>query len=157
MNASAATVQVLTASAATVQTLSASAVSVSGAVSAGSLVVAGSANVSGRLTLGGYMVSPYALITVAGSTQGSAASLTARINLIATAVAGGPEGAILPVPVTGQDVYVINAANTAVDIYPATGAAIWGGSTNAAISVTASTIAHFMAVSSIQWYVKRGN
>jgi hypothetical protein len=148
-NVSAATIQVLVASAASVQAMNAV------VATAGTLTVTGTAHVSSLNPT--RLLNGFAVITAAGSTQTSAASLTARLNHITTAVAGGPQGVILPTAATGLSVIVINAANTALNVYPATGGAIWGGSTNAAIAVTASTMARFEATSGLQWYVLRGN
>jgi hypothetical protein len=93
-------------------------------------------------------------LTAAGTTQSGALALTKDINEF-TSVAAGAGGA-LPTAVAGMEVTVINFGANTLLIYPVNGgsAKINALTANTAISVPASSVMNFYAVSSTQWYSK---
>lgn len=83
---------------------------------------------------------PSALLTATGSTQGTALALAGNYAVFGTVAAS--TGAILP-PSSGQFI-VINGGASPLSIYPPLGAAINGGTANAAFSVTNGKSALFI-------------
>lgn len=99
---------------------------------------------------GGYYLSSVATVAATGSTQGDAAALTAEINKITASDA--TKGVVLPTAVAGMKIIVVNTVAAILKVYGATGAAINGGSANAALSQAASTAAMYVAYDSTNWY-----
>jgi hypothetical protein len=89
-------------------------------------------------------------ITAAGSTQGTATSLTRPINVVSTVSAS--TGVILPTVPAGARVIVMNTSGTALNVYPPSGAIINSAATNAAYSQPAGARLEFISVSATQWY-----
>jgi hypothetical protein len=89
-------------------------------------------------------------ITAAGTTQGTATQLTAAVNFIGTTAAG--TGVILYSAATlGDTQYVYNGGANNLLVYPPSGAAINGGTTNAAITVTPNTSVICQCGSATAW------
>lgn len=94
---------------------------------------------------------PVVAVAAAGSAQGDAAALTAN-SLNNVSGADGTKGVILPTAVAGMKVRVYSSvATNGLKIYPATGAAINGGSANAAITIEGKTVAYFVAIDATTW------
>lgn len=92
-----------------------------------------------------------AAVTAAGSTQGDAAQLYHGFNVVTGA--DGTKGVILPTAVPGMIVYVKGVTSGVLKIYGKTGAAINGGSANAALSLTTGLMPTILIASSTtQWY-----
>jgi hypothetical protein len=89
-------------------------------------------------------------ISAAGTVQGNATALTRAINVVSTVSAG--QGVVLPTAVAGMRVTVMNTSATAMNTYPASGAAINSLATNAAFSHAAGARLDFVATSATQWY-----
>jgi hypothetical protein len=79
-------------------------------------------------------------LVATGSTQGTALTLPAKYNVLATVAAS--TGVILAVERT--DVYVRNAGASTLNVYPHTGGTIDAGAVNAAVTITAGTTARYV-------------
>ena len=101
-------------------------------------------------SLSGETFSVGTAITAGTNAQGQGA-LTNDINVITTASAS-PSGVTLPTATTGRRIIIINRGANAINVYPATGAAIDGLSANAAIDIQANATMTFNASSTTQWY-----
>ena len=91
-----------------------------------------------------------AAVSAAGSTQGTATALTTMINNVTTVAAS--TGVVLPTAVAGYMVIVRNGGANALNVYPATGAAINAGAANAAHSLPVGAMIQYVATSTTQWY-----
>jgi hypothetical protein len=110
-----------------------------------------SVNIKQSLTLEGQTgFSISAAVTAAGSTQGTATALTKTINNVTTVAAS--TGVVLPTAVAGYIVIVRNGGANALNVYPATGAAINAGAANAAHSLPVGAMIQYVATSTTQWY-----
>ena len=91
-------------------------------------------------------------ISAAGTTQGTATTLNTDYNVVSTVASGS--GVVLPTAASpfGRAVTVVNRGANALLVYPATGAAIDGAATNAAISVPVNSEIQFVSSSATQWY-----
>lgn len=92
-------------------------------------------------------------ITAAGSTQGTATVLPARMAYNVTTVAAST-GVLLPASVSGAEVAVANNGANALLIYPATGEKINALSTNAGFSAATGTVTILYCFTAGQWYTK---
>lgn len=89
-------------------------------------------------------------VAASGSSQATATALTYRNNNVTAA--DGTKGVILPTAAAGMIVVVYNSvATNGLPVYPATGAAINGGSANAAVTIEGKTLAIFVATSTTNW------
>jgi len=89
---------------------------------------------------------PYASIAATGSTQATAAALTAGFTLVSGGAAA--TGVILPSTTTlgnGAICAVYNFNATAINVYPATGEAVNNLSSNTAVSLPTTTSSIFIA------------
>ena len=110
-----------------------------------------SVNIKQSLTLEGQTgFSISAAVTAAGSTQGTATALTKTINNVTTVAAS--TGVVLPTAVAGYMVIVRNGGANALNVYPATGAAINAGAANSAHSLPVGAMIQYVATSTTQWY-----
>ena len=94
-------------------------------------------------------------LAAAGSTQGTAAAVTASI-VIATG-ADGTKGVVLPAGQVGDEIWIFNNAGSTLKVYPPSGAAIAVpgtglGSANAAFSHLTFKTVQYKCVSSAQWF-----
>lgn len=132
------------------------ALTVAGNITGANLNTAGSVTASGNvnganLTASSYYVRSIATgIIAAGSTQGTATALTKEINVIGTVVSG--QGVVLPTAVAGMVLIVNNTSVNAVNVFPATGAAINSLSSNSAYVHPSGASLQYYATSSTQWY-----
>jgi hypothetical protein len=90
-------------------------------------------------------------ITAAGSTQGTATTLTRPINVVNT-VSSGANGIILPTVPAGARILIVNTSANALNVYPPSGAVVNSGATNAAYSQPASARLEYISTSTTQWY-----
>lgn len=90
-------------------------------------------------------------VTAAGGNQSAAAELTYPVNNVTNN--NGSLCTRLPaIRTPGQICYVYSAlASDGLPIYPASGAAINGGSANAAVTIEGKTLAIFVATSETNW------
>ena len=91
-----------------------------------------------------------AAVSAAGSNQAGATALTTMINNVTTVAAS--TGVVLPTAVAGYIVIVRNGGANALNVYPATGAAINAGAANAAHSLPIGAMIQYVATSATQWY-----
>ena len=91
-----------------------------------------------------------AAVSAAGSTQGTATALTTMINNVTTVAAS--TGVVLPTAAAGYIVIVRNGGANALNVYPATGAAINAGAANASHSLPVGAMIQYVATSTTQWY-----
>lgn len=89
-------------------------------------------------------------ISAAGSTQGTATSITADINVVTTTAAS--TGVVLPTPTAGRSMTVINRGANALAVYPASGGTIDGLAANAAFTLPVNGSMTFSASTTTQWY-----
>jgi len=89
-------------------------------------------------------------IAAAGTTQGTATSLTAAVNFLSTVASGA--GVVLSASATGGDSQLIfNGGSNAVKVYPPSGAKINGLATDAPALLAINTACEFWCGSSTQW------
>lgn len=100
--------------------------------------------------LAGETFSTSAAVTAGTNAQGQGA-LTSDYNVITTAAAN-PSGVTLPTATTGRRIVVVNKGANAINVYPATGAAIDALAANASIQIPVAGVMIFNASSSTQWY-----
>lgn len=89
-------------------------------------------------------------LTAAGTNQATALALTSDYNVLTTVASG--TGAVLATAAAGKSTFVVNRGANALLLYPATGAAIDGGSANAAITVPVNGIVEVIGISTTAWY-----
>lgn len=75
-------------------------------------------------------------LAAAGSTQATATALGADVNKFTS---GGGNGCILPTMNGGDNIVVINATGSAINLYPPVGATINALSANTAYSIASAT------------------
>lgn len=100
--------------------------------------------------LSGETFSTSATVTAGTNAQGQGA-LTSDYNVITTAAAN-PSGVTLPTATTGRRIVVVNKGANAINVYPATGAAIDALASNASIQIPVAGVMIFNASSTTQWY-----
>jgi hypothetical protein len=105
-------------------------------------------NITGDIT--GDVFIPVASVEATGANQDTATATSYGLNLVANA--DDTAGVILPEAIVGGQVVIVNqeAANT-LEVYPANGEAINGGSANAAVTMGNAEAAVFLAVSGSAW------
>lgn len=70
-------------------------------------------------------------IAAAGNSQATATALVTEINVVATATGTSADGVQLPKAVTGRVVTIYNNTAATIEVWPATGDTVEGGSANA--------------------------
>jgi hypothetical protein len=83
--------------------------------------------------------------------QASATALTTRFNVVTTVASPG-DSVKLPAAAAGLQVTVANQGASAMDLFPASGDAIDGGSVDTAVSVAAGDSVTVWAVDGTNWY-----
>lgn len=91
-------------------------------------------------------------ISAAGSTQGTATALTTDYNVVTTT--GSGQGVVLPTAASpfGREITIVNRGANALTVYPDSGAAIDGASTNTGVTVPVNGEISFFSSSATQWY-----
>ena len=98
----------------------------------------------------GETYSTSAAVTAGTNAQGQGA-LTSDYNVITTA-ASAPSGVTLPTATVGRRIIIVNKGANAVNIYPATGAAIDALAANASIQLAVNGVMMLNAASTTLWY-----
>lgn len=99
----------------------------------------------------GLYESTSAAVSAAGSTQGTATALTASYNVVTTV--GASAGVVLPVPtLNGWRITIVNRGANSLTIYPNSGGALDGASTNAGVQLAVNSTVTFQNSSSTQWF-----
>jgi hypothetical protein len=91
-------------------------------------------------------------ISAAGTTQGTATAISAGVNNV-TIVASGA-GVVLPTPVPGDEITVVNRGANALLVYPDTAGTIDGLGTNAGYTVAVNKAVTFISTLATQWEIK---
>jgi hypothetical protein len=126
---------------------------ISGGTLTGSTTISGAAVIgTTSVTASGDLYIASATVAAAGANQGAAAQLAGGFSLVTGA--DDAKGVKLPAAVAGRICIVKNAvSNKALLVYPATSDKINGGTaTTGTLSLTASTIAMFIAYDDVDWY-----
>jgi hypothetical protein len=94
----------------------------------------------------------YAELAAAGSTQATAAEITADRIMVTSLTESSADGVILPPGNLDDEVRIINGTGTAnLKVYPRTGGKINNAATNAAIELGPNEAAHFIGINSLNW------
>lgn len=96
------------------------------------------------------VISTFAITASTTQTQGQGA-LTVDRNYVST-VANVNDTCTLPAAVAGKKVYVKNNGANTLQLFPASGASINGGSTDASVTIAAGSSLLLEAVSTTAWY-----
>lgn len=94
-----------------------------------------------------------ALTAHAGGGQGSALPITSMVSRFSVVGSAG-DSAVLPVGVQGMTITVINSVATSMNVFPASGGTINGGSANAQVAVTNAAPTIFFCTSANNWWTK---
>lgn len=114
-------------------------------------IAPGSLEVTTTSKFDGLTYNSTAAVAATGTTQGTAAGLTAEFNTV-TATAGNT-GVELPTPAfAGVEISIVNVGAVDAKVYPATGGTIDGAGTNNAITVPAGGTWTGQASTTTQWY-----
>ncbi len=89
-------------------------------------------------------------ISAAGSTQGTATSITKSFNEVTTVASG--QGVVLPAPEAGEIILIANQGANSLNIYPASGHSINNLSANTAQSLAVDSRKLFFAITGSKWY-----
>jgi len=89
-------------------------------------------------------------ITASGTTQGDATPLDKSINVVSSAATGS--GVVLPSATAGMSIYITNSSANTVKVYPASGATINTGSTNASVNLSSNVTVQLIAPTATQWF-----
>lgn len=87
---------------------------------------------------------PYATIAAAGTTQATAAEMTADVVTVTSAVEDA--GVILPTMNARDECIVCNGTNVTILVYPRTGGSLNNATANLSLILTAFTAARFRAI-----------
>lgn len=91
-------------------------------------------------------------VTAAGTATGTATALDKDVSFLNVTTAGSQDGirfhANTPL---GKPIVVFNLAATTANVYPSTGGAINGGSTDAAVTIAQNKVRVFMRYSTNVW------
>lgn len=102
-----------------------------------------------QATLMGYTA---AAVTAAGTTTGAATAIKKAQTMVTVTTAGGADSVRLPSDAEMMRPYIVfNPGATTAQVFPSTGAAINGGSTNAAVNVAQFKTEIFFRVSTNVW------
>ena len=126
------------------------------------LNVGGIANVTGNLNITGNVSSNILSVTTLlrtvdtglsanGGTQGTALALTKYLSVVSTS-GSGANGVVLPTPVVGQTMRIVNSSTNDVLVYPATGGKINSLTTNEPFTMSANSRVEFASATITQWY-----
>jgi hypothetical protein len=90
-------------------------------------------------------------ISGAGVTQGSGTVLTKQLNIVSLANAGA-NAVVLPTPLVGTSIKVVNTSANNLKVFPASGGTINGLGADAEFVMASNTRVEFSASSTTQWY-----
>ena len=92
-----------------------------------------------------------AVISAAGSNQGTATLIAADINIVTTV--GSGQGVRLPASSSSRARRVVNYGANELSVYPNSGGTINGGSANAAVTLAINGAVLFATADGTAWYV----
>ena len=113
-------------------------------------LASGNLALTGGTMTGGLIFYGATSISAAGTTQATATALTADYNYVTTVAASA--GVILPTPVLGREITVVNRGANPLTLYPATGGAIDGAGTNNGVTIPVNGVIVVSAQSTTQWF-----
>lgn len=91
-------------------------------------------------------------VTAAGTATGTATVLTKDASFVNVTTAGSQDGIRFASDTPlGKMIVVFNLASTTANVYPSTGGAINGGSTDAAVTIAQNKVRVFMRYSTNVW------
>jgi hypothetical protein len=90
-------------------------------------------------------------ISGTGVTQGSGTILTKQLNIVSLANAGA-NAVVLPTPLVGTSIKVVNTSANNLKVFPASGGTINGLGANTEFIMASNTRVEFSASSTTQWY-----
>jgi hypothetical protein len=94
----------------------------------------------------------YAEIAAAGSTQATAAEITADFVVVTSLTETTADGVLLPPGNLWDEVVIVNGTSTAnLKIYPRSGGKINNAAANAALELPPNSAAHFIGVNNLNW------
>lgn len=109
-------------------------------------------NLVGNVSVSGNIIkSVTASITPAGTTQGTATPITSSTSVVPAAFATANAGIILPTPVIGMELTVINGGTVAVNVYPSTSTSIAGLANNIPVTIGTYSVITFIANTASAW------
>jgi hypothetical protein len=114
-----------------------------------------SVSVTGNASANNFVATSYHIrsvgtgISAAGSTQGTATSISKEINIVSTVASGA--GVILPA-VAGAVITITNTSANSLLVYPASGASINSLAANTGFTQGAGATLQFIAPTTTQWY-----
>lgn len=89
-------------------------------------------------------------LAATGTNQATGAAITA--NVVNVTAADGTKAVVLPTAALGKVVFVYNSvATNGLPVFPASGAAINGGTGDAAVTIEGKTLAIFVGTSATNW------
>ena len=90
-------------------------------------------------------------VAATGNSQATAKLVADDLNIITSATGTSADGLILPRWPAGDSLTVVNTTAVALDVFPAVGKAINGGSTNAAVTLRANAMAVYVSLGDGNW------
>jgi hypothetical protein len=94
----------------------------------------------------------YAELAAAGSTQATAAEITADYIMVTSLTELTTDGVVLPPGNLGDEVIIINGTSSAnLKIYPRSGGKINNAAADAALELSPNSAAHFIGINSLNW------
>jgi len=134
----------------------------------GALVVVGGVGVGGNLNAGGnvYVIGSVVAstvianlviqsvgsnITAASNVQANATPLIKQLNIVKVSTSGA-NSVVLPTPVSGTSIKIVNTSSANVNVFPASGAKIDLLDIDAAYVMVANSRIEFCAATDTQWY-----
>jgi hypothetical protein len=91
-------------------------------------------------------------ISAAGTTQGTATLITARVNNVTTVASGS--GVILPIPVAGDSYVVVNKGANDLLVYPSSGGTVGSLAANAGYTIAVGKTATITSTTTTQWEIQ---
>jgi hypothetical protein len=119
----------------------------------GGIGTSGAAYHGGLISTGAYFLDTVSVIAAAGTAQGTATPIVSSL----IEVTSGTGGVLLPASTPGRRVVIFNDTTSTINVYPPTGSNVDLGSTNAAVTITASQQAEYICITSTLWETLRSN
>src|SRR3990167_10221315 len=121
-------------------------------LSVSALTVAGALSVTDTISATNLQRTTGAALTASATqTQAGGYAITKDYNQF-TVVATTGDAATLPTAVAGREIYIANISSRNMQIFPASGANIDGGTTDASKTLALGDQALFRAISTTKWY-----
>jgi hypothetical protein len=125
----------------------------------GQTVIEATSNISTIQMLAGgngLLQTVQSLAAVAGGGQSNPPNINSMAALITTVTTGGTSSVTMPLALPGMEISIINTTATAggLQVFPALGQTINGGSANAAVNVPVTSVLIFFCVAAGAWWTK---